>query len=1033
MIRFFIHRPVFAIVLALVTILAGGYAVTQLPVSQYPEVAPTTIRISASYSGATAQAVENSVTTPIEDSLTGLDGMLYMESRSNQGSSRVTLTFDSSITPIDAENEVQTKIRQIESQLPDAVQTSGVNVSRSASDILMVGALVSSDGKYSTVELGNILDTEVKGSVERTAGVGGLNIFGSGFAMRVWLDPYKLEQYQLTANDVTTAVKAQNTTVSVGSLGDLPTTQGQQFTATITAQSQLTSVDQFEKILLKTESDGSAVYLGDVARIEIGQQDYGTNSKFNGMNASGFGVNLASGANAVDTAAAVRATLDRLAPSLPAGVSFQIAYDTSPFVKLSIEKVYHTLAEAILLVLLVILIFLQKWRATLIPIVAVPVVLMGTFAVLLVAGYSINTLTMFAMVLAIGLLVDDAIVVVENVERVMEEEGLSPMQATEKSMSQITGALVGVALVLSAVFLPMAFFPGSTGVIYRQFSVTIITAMVLSAVVALILTPALAAKLLRPAKGRPIAPARVFNTGFGKVRGGYVAAVKRILRKPFLMALVLVVVLAAAWGVTQRLPSSFLPKEDQGVMMVIVNLSDGSTTAQTSDVVDQITHYLLTQEKADVTSVFATLGFAYGGSGQNTAMVFAKLKDFSQRSGIQQGVAAIAARGNAHFAGLRAGQVFFVQPSSIRGLGNTSGFQMYLVDQSNAGTAALSAAADTLVTEAKADPRLTNVRVRGADDNAALQLNIDQQKAESFGLSLSDLNSMLSVIFSGRNVNDFDLNGNLRPVIVQADAPYRMQPGDIDTWYARNSGGEMVPFSAFASTKWVSIAPQLSRYNATNAIEISGQSSQSTSSGAAMDAMQELVSNLPGGYGLAWTGLSYQERQSGNQAPFLYALSVLVVFLCLAALYESWSIPLSVMLAVPVGVLGALAAAWVSGQANDVYFKVGILTTIGLAAKNAILIVEFARNLEAEGRELIEATLEAARLRLRPILMTSLAFMLGVLPLAIATGAGASAQKAIGIGVLGGMAAATFIGVFMVPAFYVLVRKLTPKGKPQVK
>jgi len=1033
MIRFFIHRPVFAIVLALVTILAGGYAVTQLPVSQYPEVAPTTIRISASYSGATAQAVENSVTTPIEDSLTGLDGMLYMESRSNQGSSRVTLTFDSSITPIDAENEVQTKIRQIESQLPDAVQTSGVNVSRSASDILMVGALVSSDGKYSTVELGNILDTEVKGSVERTAGVGGLNIFGSGFAMRVWLNPYKLEQYQLTANDVTTAVKAQNTTVSVGSLGDLPTTQGQQFTATITAQSQLTSVDQFEKILLKTESDGSAVYLGDVARIEIGQQDYGTNSKFNGMNASGFGVNLASGANAVDTAAAVRATLDRLAPSLPAGVSFQIAYDTSPFVKLSIEKVYHTLAEAILLVLLVILIFLQKWRATLIPIVAVPVVLMGTFAVLLVAGYSINTLTMFAMVLAIGLLVDDAIVVVENVERVMEEEGLSPMQATEKSMSQITGALVGVALVLSAVFLPMAFFPGSTGVIYRQFSVTIITAMVLSAVVALILTPALAAKLLRPAKGRPIAPARVFNTGFGKVRGGYVAAVKRILRKPFLMALVLVVVLAAAWGVTQRLPSSFLPKEDQGVMMVIVNLSDGSTTAQTSDVVDQITHYLLTQEKADVTSVFATLGFAYGGSGQNTAMVFAKLKDFSQRSGIQQGVAAIAARGNAHFAGLRAGQVFFVQPSSIRGLGNTSGFQMYLVDQSNAGTAALSAAADTLVTEAKADPRLTNVRVRGADDNAALQLNIDQQKAESFGLSLSDLNSMLSVIFSGRNVNDFDLNGNLRPVIVQADAPYRMQPGDIDTWYARNSGGEMVPFSAFASTKWVSIAPQLSRYNATNAIEISGQSSQSTSSGAAMDAMQELVSNLPGGYGLAWTGLSYQERQSGNQAPFLYALSVLVVFLCLAALYESWSIPLSVMLAVPVGVLGALAAAWVSGQANDVYFKVGILTTIGLAAKNAILIVEFARNLEAEGRELIEATLEAARLRLRPILMTSLAFMLGVLPLAIATGAGASAQKAIGIGVLGGMAAATFIGVFMVPAFYVLVRKLTPKGKPQVK
>ncbi|OWY13802.1 hydrophobe/amphiphile efflux-1 family RND transporter [Thioclava sp. F34-6] len=1026
MIRFFIHRPVFAIVLALVTMLAGGYALTQLPVSQYPEVAPTTIRISASYSGATAQAVENSVTTPIEDSLTGLDGLLYMESSSNQGSARLTLTFDGSVDPIDAENEVQTKIRKVENALPDAVQTSGVNVSRSSSDILMVGALVSTDGKYSTVELGNILDTEVKGAIERTAGVGGINVFGSGYAMRVWLDPYKLEQYQLTPTDVTAAVQAQNTTVSVGSLGDLPTTEGQQFTATITAQSQLTSVEQFEKILLKTEPDGSAVYLGDVARIEIGQENYGTNSRFNGMNAAGFGVNLANGANAVDTAAAVRATLDRMSSSLPEGVKFQIAYDTSPFVQLSIEKVYHTLAEAIVLVLLVILVFLQKWRATLIPIVAVPVVLLGTFAVLLVAGYSINTLTMFAMVLAIGLLVDDAIVVVENVERVMEEEGLSPLQATEKSMSQITGALIGVALVLSAVFLPMAFFPGSTGVIYRQFSVTIITAMVLSAVVALILTPALAAKLLRPSTGRAIAPARAFNTGFAKVQRGYAGAVARIVRKPFLMALVLVLVLAGAWGVMTRLPSSFLPKEDQGVLMAMVNLSEGSTTAQTSDVVDQITQYLLTQEKSDVASVFATLGFSFGGGGQNTAMVFAKLKDFGERTGADQTAAAISGRANAHFAGLRAGQVFFLQPPTIRGIGNSSGFQMYLVDQGNNGTAGLKEAGDQLVAEAKSDSRLTNVRVSGDEDKAALQLDIDQQKAESFGLTLSNLNSMLSVIFSGRSVNDFDLNGNLRPVIVQADSPYRMQPEDIDTWYARNASGEMVPFSSFATTKWVSVAPRLSRYDAANAIEISGQASDSASSGAAMDAMEQLVSDLPGGYAVAWTGLSYQERQSGDQAPYLYALSVLVVFLCLAALYESWSIPLSVMLAVPVGVLGALVSAWVFGQSNDVYFKVGILTTIGLAAKNAILIVEFAKNLEAEGKELIPATIEAARLRLRPILMTSLAFMLGVVPLAIATGAGAAAQNAIGIGVLGGMAAATFIGVFMVPAFYVLIRKLTP-------
>ncbi|OOY21730.1 multidrug efflux RND transporter permease [Thioclava sp. DLFJ5-1] len=1026
MIRFFIHRPVFAIVLALVTMLAGGYAITRLPVSQYPEVAPTTIRISASYSGATAQAVENSVTTPIEDSLTGLDGLLYMESTSNQGSSRLTLTFDGSVDPIDAENEVQTKIRKVENSLPDAVQTSGVSVSRSSSDILMVGALVSTDGKYSTVELGNILDTEVKGAIERTSGVGGINVFGSGYAMRVWLDPYKLEQYQLTPIDVTSAVQAQNTTVSVGSLGDLPTTEGQQFTATITAQSQLTSVEQFEKILLKTEADGSAVYLGDVARIEIGQEDYGSNSRFNGMNAAGFGVNLANGANAVDTASAVRASLDRMSSSLPEGVEFQIAYDTSPFVQLSIEKVYHTLAEAIVLVLLVILVFLQKWRATLIPIVAVPVVLLGTFAVLLVAGYSINTLTMFAMVLAIGLLVDDAIVVVENVERVMEEEGLSPLKATEKSMSQITGALIGVALVLSAVFLPMAFFPGSTGVIYRQFSVTIITAMVLSAVVALILTPALAAKLLRPSTGRAIAPARAFNTGFAKMQGGYASAVARIVRKPFLMALVLVLVLAGAWGVMTRLPSSFLPQEDQGVLMAMVNLSEGSTTAQTSDVVDQITQYLLTQEKSDVSSVFATLGFSFGGGGQNTAMVFAKLKDFDDRTGADQTAAAISGRANAHFAGLRAGQVFFLQPPAIRGIGNSSGFQMYLVDQGNNGTSALKEAGEQLVAAAKSDSRLTNVRVSGDENKAALQLDIDQQKAESFGLTLSNLNSMLSVIFSGRSVNDFDLNGNLRPVIVQADAPYRMQPEDIDTWYARNASGEMVPFSSFATTKWVSVAPRLSRYDAANAIEISGQASDSASSGAAMDAMEQLVSDLPGGYAVAWTGLSYQERQSGDQAPYLYALSVLVVFLCLAALYESWSIPLSVMLAVPVGVLGALVSAWVFGQSNDVYFKVGILTTIGLAAKNAILIVEFAKNLEAEGKELIPATIEAARLRLRPILMTSLAFMLGVVPLAIATGAGASAQNAIGIGVLGGMAAATFIGVFMVPAFYVLIRKLTP-------
>ncbi|MBT9384536.1 efflux RND transporter permease subunit [Pseudooceanicola sp. CBS1P-1] len=1028
MVRFFIHRPVFAWVLALVTILAGAFAYTQLPVSQYPEIAPTTIRITATYSGATADAVQNSVTSTIEDALTGIDGMLYMESSSRQGSSRVTLTFDGSIDPIDAQNEVQVKVSSVESQLPDAVVTSGVKVSRSSDSILMVGAIVSTDGRYSTVELGDIITNMIEGPVQRTTGVGGINIFGSGYAMRIWLDPLKLAQYQLTPADVTTAVSNQNTTVSVGSLGDLPTTEGQQFTATITAQSQLTSAEQFEQILLKTESDGSAVYLGDVARVEIGQEDYGVNSFFNGENAAGFGVNLAAGANAIDTAEAVRATLKKLAPALPEGVEVHYAYDTSPFVQLSIEKVYHTLGEAVLLVLLVILVFLQKWRATIIPIIAVPVVLMGTFAVLAAMGYTINTLTMFAMVLAIGLLVDDAIVVVENVERVMEEEGLDPLPATEKSMGQITGALIGIALVLSAVFLPMAFMGGSTGVIYRQFSVTIITAMVLSALVALILSPALCATMLRRAHGRAIAPARWFNRNFDRMSHGYGSVVRRFLKAPVIMLVVLAGVGFAASQVYKRIPSSFLPSEDQGVLMVIVSLTEGSTTAQTKSVVEKIDDWLKTDQAASVDSSFATLGFGFGGSGQNSAMVFVKLKDFDERTGANQSASAVAAAGNREFGKLRAGRVFFMQPPAIPGMGNTSGFSMYLVDQANNGSEAMIAAAKELETMVQKDGRAQNLRISGDESEAVLRINIDQQKAESFGVTPSTVNSLLSTIFTGKTVNDFDMNGNLRPVIVQADAPYRMQPEDIDDWFAINSDEEMVPFSAFMTTKWVSASPTLSRIGGTNAMSISGSAADGVSSGEAMNAMEELVGQLDGGYGVAWTGISYQEQQSGNQAPYLYALSVLVVFLSLAALYESWSIPFSVMLAVPVGILGALVAAWVAGGDNDVYFKVGILTTIGLAAKNAILIVEFAKDLEAGGKPLVAATIEAAKMRLRPILMTSFAFILGVVPLAVATGAGAAAQNAIGIGVLGGMIAATFIGVFMVPSFYVLIRRISDRS-----
>ncbi|SIO07762.1 efflux RND transporter permease subunit [Vannielia litorea] len=1029
MAQFFIHRPVFAWVLAIVTMLAGAFAFSQLAVSQYPDIAPTTVRVTASYKGATASAVENSVTSVIEDAMTGLDGVLYMESTSREGSSSISLVFDESIDPVDAQNNVQSKVSQVEGQLPDTVQSSGVTVTRSTSSILMVGALVSEDGSYSTVALGDLLDTRVSGPVQRTEGVGSINIFGSGYALRVWLDPLSLAEYQLTPSDVTTAISNQNTTVSVGSLGAVPVVEGQQFTATITAQSQLTSVEEFENILLKSEEGGGQVRLGDVARIEIGQESYGGDARFNGENASGFGVNLATGANAVDTAEAVRETLAELEAALPAGVTFETAYDTSPFVELSIEKVYETLAEAIALVFIVILIFLQNWRATIIPILAVPVVLAGTFAVLAALGYSINTLTMFAMVLAIGLLVDDAIVVVENVERVMEDDRLEPLPATEKSMGQITGALIGIALVLSAVFLPMAFFGGSTGVIYRQFSVTIISAMVLSALVALILTPALTASMLKRSHGTGFAPARWFNTGFERLTEGYGATVKRLARVPLVAVLILAAVIAAAGATYSRLPSSFLPQEDQGVMMVMINLSEGTTTAQTAQVVEEIEDYMLTEEADAVDSTFASLGFGFNGSGQNVAMIFVKLKDFDARQGDALSAASVIGRATAKFGNSRAGRVIFTQPPAIQGLGNTSGFSMYLVDYGATGNDALRAAAEELETIAGQDARLSNVRASGTDSEAVLRLVIDQQKAESFGVSVSGVNAILSTIFTGSSVNDFDMNGNLRPVIVQADAAHRMQPENVEDWFAVNASGEMVSFASFITTEWVSTTPSLARIDGTSAISISGQPGSGVSSGEAMDAIAELAAGLEGGYGVAWTGLSYQEQQSGSQAPWLYALSALVVFLSLAALYESWSIPFAVMLAVPVGIAGALAFALLFGQTNDVYFKVGILTTIGLAAKNAILIVEFARDLEVAGRSAVQAAIEAARMRLRPILMTSLAFMLGVLPLALATGAGAKAQNAIGIGVLGGMTAATFIGIFVVPAFYVLVRKISG-GRP---
>ncbi len=1031
MARFFIHRPVFAWVLAIVTMLAGAWSITQLQVSQYPDIAPTTIRVNANYSGATAVAVQNSVTEVIEDSLTGIDGLLYTISSSAEGRASVTLTFDETVKPIDAQNEVQTRVQRIVSRLPETVQTSGVRVSRASDSILMVGSLVSTDGRFSTLELGDMMRTTVEGAINRTEGVGGINVFGTNYAMRIWLDPLRLAEFMLTPSDVVAAVQAQNTTVSVGALGSQPVVQGQQFTATITAQSQLASVEEFERILLTTTAEGRIVRLGDVARIEIGQSSYGGGSRFNRQNSAGFGVNLATGANAIDTAAAVRATMERVRTALPEGIEVEWAYDTSPFVELSIEKVWHTLAEAIGLVFLVILIFLQNWRATLIPIIAVPVVLLGTFAVLAALGYSINTLTMFAMVLAIGLLVDDAIVVVENVERVMTEEHLPPVEATEKSMGQITGALIGIGLVLSAVFLPMAFMGGSTGVIYRQFSVTIISAMVFSVLVALILTPALCATMLRhagPPKGWLGMPARGFNQAFGAAVRGYGGSLSGLLKLPFAMLLVLGLIGFGSWELFGRINSSFLPTEDQGVLMAQIQLAEGTTTDQTLAVAGEIEDYMLKNETETVASTFVSLGFSFGRSGQNVAMMFVKLRDFDDRVAADQAASALVQRANRRFGNHRAGRIFFTQPPAIPGMGTASGFSMYLVDQAGAGTEALFAAADQLTAAASADSRLTSVRSGASEEKAALRLIIDQEKAGALGISLTSVNAMLSIIFTGREVNDFQMGTRLRPVIVQGEASARMQPEDIETWYARNSAGEMVPFSAFTSVDWAPVVPTLQRIDGLPAVSISGAPSPGVSSGEAMAVAEELVAALDGGWGVAWTDLSYQERQSGAQAPFLYGLSVLVVFLCLAALYESWAIPFSVMLSVPVGILGALTAAWWFGQQNDVYFKVGILTTIGLAAKNAILIVEFARELEGQGRTAVQAALEAARLRLRPILMTSLAFILGVLPLAIATGAGAGAQNAIGIGVLGGMIAATFIGIFMVPSFYVIVRRLS-RGK----
>jgi multidrug efflux pump len=1022
--RFFIERPIFAWVVAIVIMLAGLLALRTLPISQYPQIAPTTVQISANYPGADAQTVENSVTKVIEQGMTGLDNLQYMTANSTStGNAQITLTFNSQADPDVAQMQVQNKLQLVTRQLPAVVQSTGISVAKASTGFLMVAAFVSKDGRMSTTDLADYVDSTLNDTLKRVEGVGSTQLFGAGYAMRIWLDPDKLRKYALMPLDVAAAIEAQNTQVSAGQLGGLPQIKGQQLNATVTAASRLQTVSQFENIILKSGPSGSIVRLNDVARVELGAKSYDTVSRYNGQPTTGLAISLATGANAIDTAEAVQATIERLKQTLPEGVEVTYPYDTTPFVTLSIEKVVHTLFEAILLVFVVMYVFLQNLRATFIPMLAVPVVLLGTFGVLAMAGYSINTLTMFAMVLAIGLLVDDAIVVVENVERVMQEEKLGPKEATIKSMGEITGALIGIATVLSAVFVPMAFFGGSVGVIYRQFSITIVTAMVLSVVVALVLTPALCATILKPVGDH--GPRKGFfgwfNRNFERTTEGYRSGVAGMIARPMRFLLVFLLIGGGMGLLFARLPSSFLPDEDQGILLTSVQLPVGATQDRTLKVLDEVQKHYLEKEKDLVEGVLTVAGFGFGGQGQNVGLAFVRLKPFAERAGKNATAQAVAGRAMAAFRSIRDGTVYALAPPAIQGFGNTAGFDFYLQDIAGAGHSRLMEVRNQLLGLAGQSKLLTGTRPNGQEDTPQYAVEIDQEKASALTLSLGAVNNTLSTAWGSAYVNDFIDRGRVKSVYVQADTPFRMQPEDVGRWYVRNGSGEMVPFSAFSTGRWSYGSPRLERYNGSAAVEIQGAAAPGASSGAAMEEIDRLMTQLPPGFGHEWTGLSFQERLSGSQAVALYAISMLVVFLCLAALYESWSIPFAVMLSVPIGIFGALLAATLFGQTNDVYFKVGLLTTIGLAAKNAILIVEFAIEQEAQGKGLVEATLEAARQRLRPILMTSLAFVLGVLPLAVATGAGSGSQNAIGIGVMGGMISATVLGVFFVPLLYIAV------------
>jgi multidrug efflux pump len=1027
MARFFIDRPVFAWVLAIAIMLAGVLALRSLPVAQYPSIAPPAISISVTYPGASAETVQSTVVQVIEQQLTGIDNLLYFSSNaSKDGSATITLTFAQGTDPDTAQVQVQNKVQLAVPRLPQTVQQQGIRVAKATSNFLLVVGFVSTDGKMTNADISDFLTSNVQDPLSRTPGVGDYQVFGSQYAMRIWLDPAKLLNYGLTPGDVATAIRAQNVQVASGEMGALPAVQGQQLNATVIGPSYLRSPEEFGSILLRVQTDGAQVRLRDVARIEIGSESYAIGSLYNGQPAAGIGVKLASGANALDTAAAVRATIGRLRPLLPAGLEVVYPYDTTPFVVLSITSVVQTLIEAVVLVFLVMFLFLQNFRATLIPTIAVPVVLLGTFAVLQAAGFTINTLTMFGMVLAIGLLVDDAIVVVENVERVMAEEHLSPVEATRKSMDQITGALVGIAMVLAAVFLPMAFFGGSTGVIYRQFSITIATAMALSVVTAIFFTPALCATLLKPHK--PGQGTRGFfgwfNRGFDRTNRVYTRGVGGSLRRPFRMLVIYAALLAGLGVMFLRLPGGFLPDEDQGIAFVQVVAPPGATADRTQRALDEVTRYLREDESGVVASVFAINGFNFSGRGQNSGMAFVKLRDWSDRPGAANSVQALTGRIMRRFGGYRDAMIFGFAPPAITELGNATGFTFELLDQGGQGHDALMAARNQLLGLAAQSPILMAVRPNGLNDEAQFRLDIDWERASALGLSVSDINTTLSTAWGSTYVNDFMDRGRVKRVYLQGEAAARMLPGDLDRWFVRNASGQMVPFSAFGHTEWVYGSPRLERFNGIASREIAGMPAPGHTSGEAMAEMARLAAQLPPGFGHAWSGLSYEENQSSGQAPALYALSLLVVFLCLAALYESWSVPAAVMMVVPLGVLGAVAASLLRGLSNDIYFQVGLLTTIGLSAKNAILIVEFAKENFDRGMGLLEAAVDAARQRLRPIIMTSLAFGLGVVPLAIATGAGAGGQNAIGIGVLGGVIAGTLLAITFVPVFFLVVLRL---------